>query len=171
MKNTTIKHWGRWIDSETPVTGVLSINKINWDTYPFAEEICSICEDFLREHKEKIKILKKELKKAKKEKDLERVDELKDEIYDMEKSYPECDSLHWKMIGSWTLDTKTKEYYPTIDGEYSAIVGESTVQVVLSKTIKNNCNICSPCFPRQVDLDSSGEFRGYDLPDYLYSNK
>ena len=130
-------HWGIFVDSEIPTTGVAQNNHVEW---------------------------------------------LHDEIYDgidldFEEHCKECPNedhdLCWEsngsetvLIGSWKKDDQGL-YEPDKDGEYSAICGEIYTQVVWSKHTKR-CALCSPCYPGQGDLDSSGEFLCYDLPPDLY---
>jgi hypothetical protein len=142
---TTINHWGKWIDSEKPVTGVLSSNSIAWE---FVDgEICLTCEEAYKEFE-----------------DGSHVCEYGEGCHC--EDFIECDSSHDKIIGDWILDTKTGLYDVNKNGEFAAIVRESVVQVVWSKfTAKGSP--CSPCYPGQIDLDSDGEFLAYTLPDYL----
>lgn len=148
---TTINHWGKWIDSEIPVTGVHSINNIDWNAYDFNKEICLDC--------------------GAAQKEWEINNNIDDEDCDYQ-SGPEdfeieCDSSHTKLFGDWLQDEMSK-YYPDPAGEFAAIMNESTIQVVFSKTVGRH-NICSPCYPGQVDNDSSGQYLGYELPvDMLY---
>jgi hypothetical protein len=140
-----INHWGKWMNSEKPSTGVLSVNSIAWEYID--NEICLDCEQAYKEFE-----------------DGTHTCEYGDDCNCAD--FIECDSSHTKLIGDWTLDTKTGKYAPTDNGEFSAIVNESTIQVVLSKSTARG-NVCSPCYPGQVDLDSTGDFLAYTLPDYL----
>jgi|SRR3989304_2950722 len=140
----TINHYGVWVDSDTPVTGVLSTNSIAWECVD--EENCLTCERTIDE--------------------IENDESIKDKQSEID--WVECDSSHTRIFGSWIYDTKTKQYSPDKNGEFSAIENESTTQIVWSKFTKRGA-LCSPCYPGQVDLDSDGEFLGYTLPDdYLY---
>jgi hypothetical protein len=139
---TTINHWGKWINSEQPVTGVLSIHSIEWDGV--GDEICLTCEEIYAEIT------------AQYEDEEERDEELES---------VECDSSHTKIWGEWKKDEEGK-YEPDKTGEFAAIVRETVVQVVWSKFTARG-NVCSPCYPGQIDLDSEGEFLAYTLPDYL----
>jgi len=67
------------------------------------------------------------------------------------------------LLGGWIL--KNGLYEPDTDSEYSAIYNpdENTIQVLHSKYMIR-CNMCSPCYPNQVDVDSTGEQIGYMLP-------
>ena len=146
---TTINHYGKYIDSEVPTTGVLSIHSINWDAYLFIDEVCLTCEEMYKE--------------------LESDHECEYGEDCNCADFIECDSSHDKIIGDWILDTKTGLYEVDKNGEFAAIVRESTIQVVYSKYIARGAP-CSPCYAGQIDLDSSGEFKAYTLPkDMLYS--
>ena len=139
---TTINHWGKWIDSEVPTTGVLSVHELNWD---YMDEICLTCEEIQIAHDEQREI------------DLD---------YE-EDEYWNCDSSHDKIFGDWKKD-ENGLYEPDKDGEFAAILRESEVQIVWSKfTTKGNP--CSPCFPGQISIgkDETGDFLAYDLPEYM----
>lgn len=146
---TTLNHWGKWIDSDVPTTGVLNSNSIAWEFID--DEICLDCEE-----------ADKEFKNGTHECEYGEDCNCQDFI--------ECNSSHTKIIGdAWRLDTKTGEYDVIKDNpelEFAAIVNESTVQVVWSKYIATGAP-CSLCYPGQIDLDSKGEFKAYTLPDYL----
>lgn len=144
-KNTAVKtvnHWGKWVSSDIPVTGVLSNNSINWEFID--NEICLDCEEAMKQ---------------------EEAENPDNPDYD----YIECDGSHTKLIGDWTLDTKTGQYEPSKDCKFAAIVRESVTQVVKSKYTQKGA-LCSPCYPGQVDLDSDGDFLGYTLPEDMIYN-
>lgn len=141
MEDKVINHWGKWINSNVPTTGVLSFHSLDLDSYPFESEICLTCQEAEKQ-------VRKQYRGAKRDEELESI---------------ECDSSHAKIIGNWKKD-KHGKYHPDANGEYAAIVNESTVQVVYSKFTKRG-NVCSPCYPGQVDLDSTGDFLAYTLPD------
>jgi hypothetical protein len=146
---TTINHWGKWIDSEEPVTGVLSNNSVAWEFVD--DEQCLDCEQAYKEFENGSHTCEY------------------GEGCNCE-DFLECDGSHTKIIGdAWVLDTKTGKYDVIKDNpelEFAAIVNETTVQVVWSKFTARG-NVCSPCYPGQIDLDSDGEFLAYTLPDYL----
>ena len=142
---TTINHWGKWIDSESPVTGVLSSNSIAWEFVD--NEICLDCEQAYKEFENGTHEC-----------------EYGDDCNCAD--FLECDSSHDKIIGDWKIDTKDGKYDVDKTGEFAAIVRETTIQVVWSKFIAKGAP-CSPCYPGQIDLDSTGEFLAYTLPDYL----
>lgn len=39
----TVNHWGKWVNSEIPVTGVIGLGKVSWDHY-LENEIPLYCE-------------------------------------------------------------------------------------------------------------------------------
>lgn len=143
---TTTNHWGKWVDSNSAITGVHSIHDLNWDTYPYWDEICPICEENLRECEEHA---------------LETGEEVD---YDQ----LECDSSHQKLMGDWVLDTNTNQWDVNKAGDegYSALMNEDTIQVIWSRWTERHA-LCSPCYPGQADVDSKGEFLCYVLPPEL----
>ena len=142
----TVNHYGVYVDSDIPTTGVLSINSIEWDYYPFESEICLTCEEMY--------------KNLESDHDCEYGEDCSCS------DFIECDSSHDKILGDWILDTKTGLYEIDYFGDFSAIVRESTIQIVYSKTLASGA-LCSPCYAGQVDLDSKGGFKTYTLPEYL----
>jgi hypothetical protein len=146
---TAQNHWGKWVDSSEPITGVISANNIAWECID--NEICITCEEIIA--------------------DIENDGTLDDDEKWDESCNIECDD-HEKLIGDWLKDDEGL-YYPDEHGEFAAIVTSSTfscVQVVWSKWIAKNKRLCSPCFPNQADLDSeNGKFTCYALPKDLVS--
>lgn len=142
-----VNHYGKYVSSLHPVTGVISIHSINWE---FLEDgICLDCGQNWHGISE---------------------DETLDE-YEKDKAYTEIDcSDHVRLVGDWKFDVASGEYIPDKTKEFSGIVSSdfSCVQVVWSKTIATGRRLCSPCFPGQVDLDSeNGDFQGYTIPEEL----
>jgi hypothetical protein len=135
---TTKNHYGIFVDSEMPTTGVIHnlttewlieevmYNGINLDF----EEHCQECEN-----------------------------EYHDDCWidTGQETY---------LVGTWKKN-ESGLYEPDKTGEYSAIVGEIYTQVVWSRHTKH-CALYSPCYPGQADLDTPGEFLAYDLPPDLY---
>lgn len=142
---TIINHWGKWVDSDKPVTGVLSTHSVAWE-WMFSE-ICLTCQAL--------------------ESEIESDNSLNDDEKDSELEYIECDPYHTRLYGDWKQDDKGLWVHDEkgTDG-FAAIENESTLQVVWSRNTAKGA-LCSPCYPGQVDLDSSGEFIGYTLPDEL----
>lgn len=137
-------HYGKWVDSDTPTTGVIYSNNVMWGRVN--DEICLTCEEIWES--------------------IENDDSMDEDEKQSELDFVECDSSHTRIFGDWIYNTKTKQYTPDKNGEFAAIENESTVQIVWSKFIKHGA-LCSPCYPGQVDLDTPGEFLGYTLPDDL----
>jgi hypothetical protein len=80
------------------------------------------------------------------------------------------------LIGSWKQDADGK-YEPDQNDPkgkgYAAISGELYTQVVWSKTTKRT-RLCAPTFPGQGDLESvesGGEYLTYDLPKNIYGHE
>lgn len=140
---TIVNHWGKYVDSESPITGVISNNSICWE---WIEDECLTCQEIYD--------------------DIENDDSLTDEEKQDQLDFMECDPCHTKIMGDWILDTNTGQYDIDPNGEYAAIIREDVTQVVYSKYTKK-CALCSPCYPGQGDLDSKGEFLAYTLPDWL----
>lgn len=137
----TVNHWGKWVTSDVPVTGVISNNNLSWE---WVNETCLTCEQIYKEFDNGSHTCEYG-------EDCNCAD------------FIECDSSHDKIMGDWTLDTKTGLYEVSKDAEFAAIISESVTQIVFSKFTKRGA-LCSPCYPGQVDLDSDGDFLGYDLP-------
>ena len=133
-------HYGHIVDSEKPVTGVLSIHDIDFSW--ITDDICLTCESIVQ--------------------DIEDDDTLTDEEKEEELEYIECDPCHDKIFGDWLQDSEGK-YYPDPSGDFAAIERETVVQVVYSKHTARGA-LCSPCYPGQVDLDSAGDYLAYTLP-------
>ena len=73
------------------------------------------------------------------------------------------------LVGDWTQDQVTKKWEPNEKGSagFAAIFNEDTVQVAWSRhTFKGD--LCSPCFPGQVNLEEPGDWIGYELPPSMY---
>ena len=134
-------HYGKWVDSDQPVTGVINSNNVAWEF--ITDDICLTCEEIYES--------------------IENDESLDYDEKQSELDWIECDSSHTRIFGDWIFDTKTKQYTPDKKGEFAAIENETTIQIVWSKYTKRG-NLCSPCYPGQVDLDSDGQYLGYTLP-------
>lgn len=185
---TTTNHYGKWIDSETPTTGVISNNSILWETVD--NEICLDClEMYSNAENPACPECGSENIKEFFDPDSSHCGESQNECedcgnifeYDSESEidFIECSGDHTKLFGDWTeitgpnLEEEKKKcwfivkgtgYYPNKEGEFAAIESESVTQIVFSKYTKRVL-FCSPCYPGQGDLDSSGEHLAYDLPE------
>lgn len=143
-KNKVVNHWGIWVDSDTPTTGVYSIHDIAWE---FADDdTCLDCEEYIES--------------------IQNNPDMDDDEKQSELEFIECDGSHTKIIGDWIKD-ESGQYAPDHTGVFAAIVRETTVQVVWSVTTQKGYNLCSPCYPGQCDMNSTGDFTAYTLPDYL----
>ena len=154
-------HWGTFVDSEVPTTGVAQNNHVEW----LSEEIYSngsvnvSYEESLKQNLEEALALAQEG-----DPDLD-VDLFSEEFTEaFNNSYEDQNDTY--LIGTWKKDNQGL-YEPDETGEYSAICGEIYTQVVWSRHTKR-CALCSPCYPGQGDLDSPGDFLCYDLPPDLY---
>lgn len=147
-QSKVVNHWGKWVDSENPITGVVTNNQVEW----LMEEVDRGIDITLAEA---VEDYKQEFPNA-------NDDQIAEEFEFWDSS---TDTI---LIGSWRKDSEGK-YEPDPTGEYAAIVGEIYTQVVYSKVTKR-CALCSPCYPGQGDLESAGEFLTYDLPADMYGS-
>ena len=148
MDNQVTNHYGIWVGSEQPTTGVIRNNEPEW----FHDEIC---------YKEAVNLTYQEA--------LEEYSANPDEYlqYDIEseddfnESYENMgqDTI---LVGGWTQDNDGM-WEPDPSAEYSAIVGETYAQIVHSLYIERAA-LCSPCYPGQADIGSEGEYRCFTLP-------
>ena len=138
-------HYGITVDSEKPVTGVFTNNQIEF----LSDEIFS---------GDNIQLA---------------WENYQEEIFpEKPEEYPDTNYDDF-LIGFVEAKDKEKAWYwfpkrkigymPDEKAEYSAIVRESTTQVVQSKWFIRGA-LCSPCYPGQVDADSIGEFLAYSFP-------
>lgn len=58
---------------------------------------------------------------------------------------------------------EAEQYDEDESEEYSAIVGGIYTQVTRSKWVIR-CELCSPCYPGQGDIDTPGDFIAYCVP-------
>lgn len=131
-----VNHWGRWVDSEQPVTGVLDFNKApEWIFDLEAQGINLTCYSCTRKGHEG--------------------------ACDSCEPYGPVLIGSWKRTRP---NRGPYVWGPDKTGEFAAICREDVIQVVYSIKTKRGA-LCSPCYPGQVDLDSPGDFLGYCLPD------
>lgn len=140
-----INHYGHTVDSEIPITGVVSNNSAEW----LPEDILSGIDLNFQEH-------------------VQECDECQEgELCKVAENWESFSGN--VLVGGWKLvDGK---YEPDKDSphRYAGIVRETETQVVWSKYTAR-VNLCSPCFPGQGDLDSSGNYLAYDLPPDVYGS-
>lgn len=149
-------HWGKWVDSEKPVTGVLSIHSVD----------CSILSDECingidLDYQEALKEFENDYQGEKESEEYEEALQYFNDMYESNDSNV--------LIGKWKTDSDGK-YMPDETGDYSAIARESVIQIVWSKTT-TRAALCSPCYPGQADLDSEGNYLAYTLPDDMMDNQ
>ena len=133
-------HYGVWVISNDPITGVESNNRIFW----LGEELNNGIDLAYEEH-----ILECEQCQ-------------KDETCEIVENWEYSGDI---LIGDWIKDSDGLwDYDP--EGEYAAICGEIYTQVIYSKYTRK-CALCSPCYPGQGDIGSIGEFLTYVLPPEL----
>jgi hypothetical protein len=151
---TVKNHYGKWVNSEEPITGVLNGNQIAWEWMD--DGTCLDCEEVINKHYRHTDF---------------------DEYCEKCPYCVEADDFcldwllcegHDHIYGDWILDTKTEQYSPDEKGEFAAIYNGNynTLQVVWSK-FTTRAALCSPCYPGQGDVGSKGEFLAFTLPDYL----
>jgi len=153
-----VNHYGFYVDSEVPTTGVYSTNSINWEYLD--NDICLDCETAYRDIEE-IQDCPECEYLLDVDGDCQACGWSKQKEFD----YIECDGAHEKLVGDWKRDEEGI-YFHDENGEFAGILREFTIQVIWSKTTARG-NLCSPCFPGQVDADSTGNFLYFSLPDYL----
>lgn len=162
VNSNIVNHWGKWVDKTEPVTGVISFN----DVCQFvSDEIACNGIDLQYEEAEETFKAEYRINHNMQEPDDEAMEEFYNEM-------DGCDSGDF-LIGDWIKDNEGL-WDVNKEGEYSAIVRESVVQVVWSKYITRCKNLCSPCYPGQADVqsgidDENGEFLSYNLPPEAYT--
>lgn len=174
-------HYGHTVDSEVPITGVVTNNKLS---HFFDDLICSaslsdleLLDQYLEKRWARIQSIAEthvgEICTGK----IEEIRELLDEIENPEMDV--CNETSEFIPGFCKTEDKNKAWYwfdmldygmkPDPDAEYSAIVGEVYTQVVRSKWAIR-CALCSPCYPGQGDVETVGEFLAYTLPPDVYED-
>ena len=145
METKVTNHWGTWVSSDTPVTGVISnhsaewLHEESWDGIDLAMEQhfkeCEICAN--------------------------------GDVCDVMDAWEWSDDI---LIGSWVKDSDGL-YEPDETGQYAAIyqIDSNVTQIVWSRYTRRGA-LCSPCYPGQVDLDTPGDYLGYDLPPDIYGD-
>lgn len=134
-------HYGIPVSSEIPITGVVDTSAPEW----LLEEVDMHGTDLdFEEH----------LRECSKE--------FHDDCYDND--CPSTDLIGYKK------DEKG-EFVPDLTAEFSAIVNgnENTTQVTHSKWV-SRAALCSPCYPGQGDLVSSGDYLAYTLPPSVWGS-
>lgn len=161
---TIVNHWGRTVNSDEPVAGVISQNRLEWNA---VEVNCTVCEKAVNEIETMTDCpdcgAKGEIKD-----NLFKCPECTGEI-DIQEALEEivCDD-HGGLIGDWIRNEKG-EYSPDKNGEFAAELTTSNFNDVIvhwSKTVKTGVALCSPCIPGAASIESEGNFTCYDLPEW-----
>lgn len=155
-----INHWGKWVDTEKPTTGVISLNAV----VQFVSDEMYNGINLTAENAEK------EYRQAHFEKYHHHPNSIS-----MQKFWDQWEDQgddNW-IIGSWKKDSEGL-YEPDESGEYAAIVREDVVQVVFSKYVTKVKSLCSPCYPGQADVnggedEQDSNFLAFNLPPEAYT--
>lgn len=130
-------HWGYYVDSEVPTTGVFNANRLEWLSEEcFNSDSIDLAWEDHKLYCEKYK----------------------------ENEECDCDYESDRFLIGFKLG-EDNLFAPDDSAEYSAIVNfdRGTVQVLKSKW-GVRCALCSPCYPGQGDGDTPGEFLAYSVP-------
>lgn len=169
---TVTLHWGKWVSTGVPIGGVVNVNRLEGVIHDLALSGLDLgFEPGWREF-ERTKIAEfEEAYWATITNDEPHDDPTPDEelIAEWKEEYGELyDTPGLILIGDWVKD-RDGLYEPDQAGEFAAIVDyDSNVVMVKHSTVIKRCALCSPCYPGQADLESEGEYLGYDLPAYFY---
>lgn len=168
-------HWGKWVHSNDPVCGVVSCHSLEW-IYEETDyrAVTNISYDSYLE--QNLNDLIVAWQQDQDDVDAAPDDDLLEEWRDqLAEQYEESGDTY--LIGAWYFDEDSKLWEvnksPDLDDEsaYAAIVdydfSGGIVQVIWSRTVTRGA-LCSPCCAGQVDLDSEGDYIGYDLPLSFY---
>lgn len=135
-------HYGKYIESDTPITGVVLSNN---PEFLYEDAFEGIELDF------ELHLLKCK-------------NEYHDECYQNdEETY---------LIGFKKVESKNENkpmFVINQEAEYSAIVEPTYTQIVRSKWVSRT-TLCSPCFPGQGDLDTEGNFLAFTLPPDIFGS-
>jgi len=137
-------HYGRQVDSESPVTGVIHQSSpehlIKEILYHGEDVECHECS--------------------------------RRPCYSME-DCEDCECIdHTILIGDWSFDNGAWAPDETGDKRYAAIANANPayIQIVWSAWTRHGA-LCSPCYPGQVDLDTRGAYLAYDVPPDMYGDR
>jgi len=168
-----VTHYGATLDSELPTTGVFQNNHIDWlgevlgdgDTVDLSYE--EALDEYVGERLRNIQVF---LDNYVHGDDIIPIITLLNEI---EEPNFDCHESLTSLVGFKKSENREECWYwlsnlqygflPNNLAEYSAIVGEIYTQVIKSEWVLKG-SLCSPCYPGQVDSDSTGKFIGYSFP-------
>lgn len=168
-------HWGKWVHSEEPITGVVSCHSLEWiyeeTDYRAVANLSydGYIKEGLREKTNEWQHTQEDIN-AMPDDDL--LEEWRDELGEQ---YEESGDTY--LIGAWYFDEMSRQWEidksPDIadDEAYAAIVdydfSGGIVHVVYSRFV-TRAALGSPCIPGQCDLDTEGDYLAYDLPLSFY---
>lgn len=170
-------HWGKWVFSNEPTTGVISVNSLEWihDEVDYHAVVNLSYDSYLEQN------LNDRMREWQQDNDTD--DDPDDDLLEQwrdelgEQYEEQCDTY---LIGSWRFDDASQQWEidknPNLKDEdaYAAIVdydfSGGIVQVVWSRFV-SRATLCSPCCPGQCDMDSEGGYIGYDLPLSFYGDR
>lgn len=163
-------HYGVTVNSEVPVTGVFQNNHVEYLYDELMNGVDLSYEGALDYYvEEKLK----DIVEFAKDMTLNDIDKLREMLDELEEPDLDCVESTEYLIGfietdnpkeAWFwFDHLGRGYILDPDADCSAIVGECYTQVIRSKYVLRG-NLCSPCYPGQVDADSEGFYLGYSLP-------
>lgn len=162
-------HWGKWVSSDTPVTGVISCHSLEWiyEETDYRAVTNLSYDGYLLQGINDLTRAWQQDNDTDDTPDDDLIDQWRDQLGEQYEGQGDT-----YLIGDWVLDSEG-QYQIDYGGSnhFSAIVdydfSGGIVQVIWSRYVTNGA-LCSPCLPGQCDLDSEGEFMGYDLPIDFY---
>lgn len=166
-------HWGKWVISNQPTTGVISCHSLEWihDEVNYHAVTNLSYDSYLEYGINDLTNAWQRDNDTEESPPEEMLDQWRDQLGGQ---YEESGDTY--LIGAWHFDSYTQfwEIDKTEDDpekSFAAIVdydfAGGIVQVVWSRICSHGA-LCSPCCPGQVDLDTSGDYMGYDLPLSFY---
>lgn len=170
---TVTLHWGKWVSNQVPIGGVVNVNRLEGVIHDLANNGLDLgfepgWKEFERgKMGEFITAFWDGQTDAYMVNDEPTPDE--ETIGEWKEEYGELyDTPGLILIGDWVKD-EDGLYEPDQAGEFAAIVDyDSNIVMVKHSKVVKRCALCSPCYPGQADLESEGEYLGYDLPAYFY---
>ena len=158
-------HYGKWVDSEEPVGGVVTNHQPEF-----------LCED-ISNHGIDID-LEEYLATCESEEDRQILTGTTEEgtliIGFKEWEHPEHDFETAVVMAEehqpYAIVVGEKIFVPDNNFDYQAIVGEVYTQILRSSWVQR-CNLCSPCYPGQGDLDTPGDYLAYTLPADMWGDR
>jgi hypothetical protein len=175
-KAVITNHYGHTVNSEVPVTGVFQNNHVTY-LFDIMEESIDLDYEYTADEftRDKVQEITNILDGYNHTKDYQNLQELVEELQERY-ALDYYSGTQWLLgfkrtddpdLAWYWLSTLGYGYYPDPNAECCAIIGEVYTQVVDSEYVLRG-DLCSPCYPGQVDADSEGFYLGYSLPpDYF----